>query len=190
MQKLLKEGGIKPMTEDDDGYNGNTYQQWLAKRHSKSKLAMADKLHHWRSCDYEDYFKSNDKGAKGYLNSKEQRAMLTDAGITMMKTFEIVKPEKYMNLDQICNVIESMVPHESLPDRVLRMFKHYDRTESADGRLTGFVSEDTFIAGIGEHGLTEEEFFIFLTPFKRNDDKVEYARLIEHLFPQDAPLPK
>ena len=47
--------------------------------------------------------------------------MLTDAGITMMKTFEIVKPEKYMNLDQICNVIESMVPHESLPDRVLRM---------------------------------------------------------------------
>ena len=69
-------------------------------------------------------------------------------------------------------------------------FKHYDRTESADGRLTGFVSEDTFIAGIGEHGLTDEEFFIFLTPFKRNDDKVEYARLIEHLFPQDAPLPK
>ena len=55
------------------------------------------------------------------MNSKEQRAMLTDAGITMMKTFEIVKPEKYMNLDQICNVIESMVPHESLPDRVLRM---------------------------------------------------------------------
>ena len=47
------------MNEDDDGYNGNTYQQWLAKRHSKSKLAMADKLHHWRSCDYEDYFKSN-----------------------------------------------------------------------------------------------------------------------------------
>jgi Ca2+-binding EF-hand superfamily protein len=172
---------------DHDHQMGSAYQKWLSKRASKAKLGFKDKLHDWRTVDFLDIFLENDKGGKGYLNSKEQRKLLTDAGITMMKTFEIVKQDKYMNFEQISSLLDQMLPQDTLTHRVMTLFQYYDRQESSDGRLTGFVHQDTLIRSLTEHGVSEEDMYIFISPFKRNDHKIEYHRVIEQLYPDDLP---
>jgi Ca2+-binding EF-hand superfamily protein len=174
----------------DEHKVGSCYQRWIATNHEKSKVAIKDNLHHWRTADFDEHFKTCDKGSKGYLNSKEQRKMLTDAGITMMKTFEIVKQDKYMTLDQITGIIETMLPQATVTHRVQALFEYYDRKDSADGRLTGFVHEETVMESLLEHGVEEQDAFIFISPFQRNDKKIEYGRVIEQLFPEDLKSPR
>jgi Ca2+-binding EF-hand superfamily protein len=187
MEKQLYSSRCFP--KDDDHLHGTAYQKWLHRRSKTSKQVEKAKLHDWRVCDFDDHFNACDKGGKGYLNSKEQRKFLTETGITMMKTFEIVKQDKYMTLEQICSLIEHMLPQEQVTRRVQKLFEYYDRQESNDGRLTGFVHEETVLQCLSDHGVDEDDLYIFISPFKRNDNKIEYHRVIEQLFPQNL-VPK
>jgi hypothetical protein len=166
-------------------YDGHPYERKLKAGYDSSKLSIKKDLHHWRTNDLEDNFKRCDVGAKGYLNSKEQRRMLTDSGITMMTTFGTIKQSKFMNLNQISETIEEMLPQDVVVERARALFRWHDRKESDDGRLTGFVNQSTVEANLEEHGLSEDEIAIFISPYTRNDHKIEYSRLLEVLYPKD-----
>jgi hypothetical protein len=161
------------------------YPKWLKNNYDKSKLHLKEDLHHWRTYDFDALFEKNDAGGKGYLNSKEQRRMLTEAGVTMMTTFNVVKVDKYLGKRDLADKIEEMLPQEVVARRAKNVFLYCDRKESPDGRLTGFVSRQTVEENLREHGLDDMEIYIFLSAYRRNDDKVEYARILEVLFPED-----
>jgi len=163
------------------------YQKHLKDRYDGSKLGMKDKLHHWRTADYDDLFNTHDSGKKGYLNSKEQRHMFTESGITMMTTFDIVKCDKYLTKQAMCEKIEHMMPQDVVARRAKSVFEHADRAESPDGRLTGFIAQETLEWHLNEHGIDEESIIIFISPFIRNDAKIEYNKVLDALFPQDLP---
>jgi len=139
----------------------------------------------WRIADHELNFQTCDRGEKGFLNTRECRKMLLNFGIPWGKAVPAVPDNRYFDFESAIDRVEAMQTGERLKDAIWRLFVHTDRAESGELKPSGFLDYKTIEKRMTDHGLTEDELYIFLAPYKRADGKVEYAKLHRDLFPDD-----
>jgi hypothetical protein len=152
----------------------------------RQRYAHHPELAPWRMADMELNFAEADRGDKGFLNSRETRKFLLNFGVPWGKTIEACPSGKYCDYPSAIDRIESLQSMDDIKANTWRLLVHTDLAETKGDRASGFVSFDSIEKRMIDHGMEEDELFIFLTPYKRDDGKVEYAKMFRDLFPPNA----
>jgi hypothetical protein len=149
----------------------------------RTRYAHHEYMEPWRIADMELNFSDVDRGDKGFLNSRETRLFLLNFGIPWGKTIDTVQAGKYSDFPTSIDKIESMQSAEAIKDHTWRLLVHSDIEEANGDRATGFISFEKIYKRLEDHGMDDDELYLFLTPYKRDDGKVEYAKMFRDLFP-------
>jgi hypothetical protein len=156
---------------------------------TRQRYAHHPHLEPWRIADAELNFAETDRGDKGFLNSRETRKFLLNFGVPWGKTLDAVTQGKFADFPTCIDRLETLQTSKDVQENTWRLLVHTDMQEAKmEGRerATGFISYDLVYKRMTDHGMAEDELFLFLQPYRRDDGKVEYAKMYRDLFPVNA----
>jgi hypothetical protein len=111
--------------------------------------------------------------------------MLMNLGIPIRIARESIKKNCYYDFESVLDKIIEIQNENDLLRGLHNTFRFTDiNTPGHDQRYTGFVDTQTVVKKMQDHGMTDEEMYLFLTPYRRADGKIEYARLLQETFPK------
>lgn len=136
----------------------------------------------WRKEDFTFCF--NEVGnCKKQVSSREARKILFELGVSLQKSRARIPDGKYYTCYELLEELEEIQTHQRLEEGVLNSMTARDVMDN--GHKTGYISEDYVIEMLTIQGLSHDEMFVLLAPYRRADGVLEIQQMMADFFPQE-----
>lgn len=144
-----------------------------------------DDLEVWRQADILVAWEHCGGNKKGFVTSIDARKLLLMFGVNWKNACANIEPGCYWTFESIVDKLSLLLPTSRTVKQVWRLLEHTDKMENNTHR-TGHLNQAKLRLRLSDHGMSEEELYVFLAPYSKDDETpVAYGKMYADCFPAD-----